>query len=187
MRPVDVIIPTLSLERAVETIRLAADSAFHPDVRWLPVVDEHRGGFTETVNRGLSQVRSDCDIFLLNDDVYRFQAGWLRILQDILYLNPRNGLVGPTGRCSSLPGKGRQGEYGLRLVPNLSFWATLIRREVFNALGPLDVRYKHYNSDNVYCRAAAERGWHSVWAKSVYLWHTHHGSGVQSKWKKHDR
>lgn len=192
-RPIDIIIPTLKRSKAEYTYELAIKSDGTllglPFVKPIIVVDEDRSGFTSTVNEGIEESRSNSDICLLNDDVYRFQFGWLALLHRALHTHKRLGIVGSSGKCASVQGKGdlQANDFGLKLVNNVSFWATLIKREVIDDIGPLDSRFIHYASDVYYCYCARQSGWKVGWYKSVYLWHQHHGSGLQSKWKTHDQ
>jgi GT2 family glycosyltransferase len=191
-RQIDIIIPTLDLSRANKTAELASLTGKlygRPQVNVIVVLDEDRDGFTSTVNEGLELTRPGSDVCLLNDDVYKFQYGWLAFLHRALHSNKKIGIVGPSGKCASSQGRGQlmPGDTGLKSVSNVSFWATLIKREVIDDIGLLDKRFIHYASDVYYCYCARKKGWKVMWFKSVYLWHRHHGSGLQSKWKRHDQ
>jgi GT2 family glycosyltransferase len=183
VNPIAIIIPTLDQERGDNTGRLALVTAMC-DAR-LIVVNGPKRGFTKTVNEGLRQTTNE-DVCILNDDITRFQHGWLRALHKGLYSNPHYGIIGPSGKSAAVSKEGKLGMSGIEAVRQLSFWCVLIRREVINAIGILDERFIHYCSDNEYCIRAARRGWKCAWMKSVYLEHIHHGSGLQSKWKQQD-
>jgi len=184
VKPIAIIIPTLDQAKAKATGRLALLSA-GCDAR-LIVVDGPERGFTKTVNEGLRQTTNE-DVCLLNDDVTRFQHGWLAALSAGLYSKPRYGIAGPSGKSAAKSREGRLGMTGIEAVHQISFWCVLIRREVIDEIGILDERFIHYGSDNEYCRRAARKRWRCVWIKSVYLVHKHHGSGLRMKWKQHDK
>ena len=184
MRSISIIIPTLDREKAEATGRLALLTA-GCDAR-LIVVDGPERGFTKTVNEGLRQTTNE-DVCILNDDVTRFQHGWLRTLRTALYSKPRYGIAGPSGKSAAKSREGRLGMTGIEAVNQLSFWCVLIRRAVINEIGILDERFIHYCSDNEYCIRAHRKRWKCVWVKSIYLEHKHHGSGLRSKWKQRDQ
>ena len=184
MKPIAIIIPTLDRERAEATGRLALLSA-GCDAR-LIISDGPERGFTKTVNDGLRQTTNE-DVCILNDDVTRFQHGWLATLQRALYSKSRYGIVGPSGKSAAKSRDGRIGMSGLEELRQLSFWCVLIRRAVIKEIGILDERFIHYCSDNEYCLRAHRKRWKCVWVKSVYLEHKHHGSGLRGKWKQHDQ
>ena len=185
MRSISIIIPTLDREKAEATGRLALLTA-GCDAR-LIISDGPERGFTKTVNDGLRQTTKTEDVCILNDDVTRFQHGWLRTLRTALYSKPRYGIAGPSGKSAAKSREGRLGMTGVEVVNQLSFWCVLIRRAVINEIGILDERFIHYCSDNEYCIRAHRKRWKCVWVKSVYLEHKHHGSGLRSKWKQRDQ
>jgi len=188
MRGIAIVIPTLDKEKGESAGSLAlATSRCDVPVRVIVSHDEKGQGFTKTVNTGMRQA-PDEDICLLNDDILEFQYGWLEILRQILYIDPRYGIVGPSGRSASAPAsKGAPGQFGSQEVGQLSFWCVLVKREVIDEVGLLDEVFIHYCSDTWYCRVAREKNWKCVWAKAVYLKHRHHGSGIPGEWKLHDR
>lgn len=83
--------------------------------------------------------------------------------------------------------KGRPGQTGTEVVRQISFWCVLMKREMLNELGLLDEAFIHYCSDNWYCEVMRRKGWQCIWAKAVFLVHQKHGSGLQGKWRGHDR
>lgn len=179
-----IVIPTLDAAKGELVGKLALLSA-GCDARVI-VINGPKRGFTKTVNDGLQQT-TDEDVCILNDDILRFQHGWLKTLQRALYSNARYGIVGPSGKSAGKSGGGRAGMSGLEIVGQLSFWCVLIRRAVVTDIGILDERFIHYCSDNEYCQRARKHGWLSVWVKEAYLEHKHHGSGLRSDWKQHDQ
>ncbi|KAA9008561.1 glycosyltransferase family 2 protein [Paenibacillus spiritus] len=128
-------------------------------------------GFPAACNYGLALASGD-ELLLLNNDVV-VAPGWLANLKAALYSAPDIGLVGPVTNYAS----GRQqvtvdcsGPGGFREaaakwnVPDPSRWretrrlvglCLLFRREVLEALGPLDERFSpgHYEDDDYSYRA----------------------------------
>lgn len=189
MNQVLIVIPTLDPQRGLRTGYLAKLSAGCDStlVRVVVIHDKDKDGFTKTVNRGLRKRANGEDVCILNDDIDAFQFGWLRILWNLLYSQPDFGLIGPSGRSASTPKGGRLGDSGLKSLQHLPFWCVLIREAVFYHIGILDERFIHYSSDTWFCRLAIRAKWKCVWAKSVFLWHHHQGSGFQKEWRVKDR
>lgn len=189
MRDIAIVIPTLDFAKGKDTGKLARTLAgCQVAVRVVVALDEHRQGFTKTANWGMQQASADEDICLLNDDILKFQFGWLEILRRALYSNPRFGISGPSGRSSSHPaGKAGPGLFGVEEVKQLSFWCVLFKREMLDELGLLDEVFIHYCSDTWYCNVMRQKGWKCAWARSAFLEHRHHGSGIPGDWKEHDR
>lgn len=184
-----IVIPTLNKAQgeSVGKIALATCGCSIP-VEVIVSHDEHKQGFTKTANAGIRKAPVEADICLLNDDVTAFQYGWLEILRRVLYSNSRYGLSGPSGASGGAPmNTGRPGMSGTQVVEQISFWCVLMKREMLSQIGILDEVYIHYCSDNIYCRVMRENGWQCVWAKSIFLEHRKHGSGMQRRWREHDR
>lgn len=184
MNNIAIVLPTLDAERGAATGKLALLHA-GCDAR-LIVVDGPERGFTKTVNEGLRQTTTE-DVCILNDDITRFQFGWLAALQKGLYSKPRYGIAGPSGKSAAKSRAGHVGMAGIEELHQLSFWCVLIRREVIEEIGLLDERFIHYCSDNEYCIRAIRNRWKCVWVRGVYLEHQHHGSGLRNAWKQHDQ
>lgn len=186
MRDVAIIIPTIDPARAEATGRAAVQAA-NVCCETLICEDVARWGFTRTVNWGLTQVESDQDALLLNDDVGDFPDGWLRDLAWRLHSAGDIGMVGPAGDITTAETQGwKPSDKGTVEVPHLSFWCVLIRQEVLSELGPLDERYIHYASDFDYCDRARQHGWRLLWDRDVVLTHALAGSGTQVAWRAHD-
>ena len=92
-----IIIPTLDLNTAAETARLAMANA-GCDVWPNIIVDEQGEGFTRTVNRGLRTLSTPY-VCLLNDDAIPITDNWLVLLRDAIDSKPEYGFAGPSGRC----------------------------------------------------------------------------------------
>lgn len=188
-RGITIVIPTLDKSKGRDTGKLAlATAGCSVPVRVLVSHDRKRQGFTKTANQGMRAAGSQDDVCLLNDDVLEFQYGWLEILRKVLYSNKRYGLSGPSGACGAAPmNQGRPGQVGTKVVRQISFWCVLMKREMLDKLGLLDEAFIHYCSDNWYCYVMKQKGWKCIWAKAVFLVHQKHGSGLQTKWRDHDR
>ena len=187
-RNITLVIPTLEAALGESVGRVAqATAGCSVPVEVIVSHDQRHEGFSKTVNRGMSLVDSG-DICLLNDDIYLFPYGWLEILRRVLYSDPTYGIAGPSGWCGSAPmKKGRPGDTGVQVVPQLSFWCVLMKRRMLDDLGFLDEKLIHYCSDNWYCRVMREADWKCVWAAPVFLGHKAHGSGIPRDWRDHDR
>lgn len=188
-RGITIVIPTLDKPKGRDTGRLAlATAGCSVPVTVLVSHDSKQQGFTKTANQGMRAASLKDDICLLNDDVLEFQYGWLEILRQVLYSNKRYGLSGPSGACGAAPmNRGKPGQVGTQVVRQISFWCVLMKREMLNKLGLLDEAFFHYCSDNWYCHVMKQKGWQCVWAKSVFLVHQKHGSGLRAEWRSQDR
>jgi len=189
MNPILVVIPTLNKTKGEDVGKLAlATAGCSVPVRIVVIHDTKKEGFTKVANKGLHASRNNEDVLLLNDDVSGFQFGWLETLRRVLYLKPKYGIVGPSGKCAAAPMKdGRPGQQGTQVVNQISFWCVLMKRAMLNELGYLDEAFIHYCSDNYYCFMMRRKGWRCVWAKAVYLQHAKGESGFQKKWRDLDR
>ena len=177
-----IIIPTLDVVHGENTGKLALLTAGMN--AHLVVSAGPRRGFTKTANDGIRQTKNE-DICLLNDDVSGFPSGWLATLHQVLYSNPKYGIVGPSGKSSTPPSStGKPGMHGIQVVNQLPFWCVLIRRKLIDTIGLLDEGFKHYGSDYWYCIQARKAGSLCVWVRGVYLKHQQHGSELTTAWKK---
>lgn len=187
MIPIDIVIPTLKASVGEDVGKMAILTSFYDNVELVVSTDLNKEGFTKTVNVGISRTRPEADICLLNDDVYRFQPGWLVELVRALYTNPKFSIAGPSGKSRTKPMcNGTVGGYGVEVVRHLPFWCVVIKRSLLSKFGPLDERYVHYASDSKYCDIIVKAGYNCIWVKSVYLYHKGHGSGLIRKWADQD-
>lgn len=185
---ITIVIPTLTLKVGQDTGEMALISSGVANVELIVVHDKKKEGFTKTVNRGIRDASPNSDICILNDDILEFQYGWLKILRRVLYSNKRYGLSGPSGASGAAPmNAGAPGQAGTQVVKQISFWCVLLKRQMINQIGILDEAFIHYCSDNWYCLWMRKNNWQCVWAKAVFLKHRKHGSGLQGKWRTHDR
>ena len=180
-----IVIPTLDLDRGNATAMAAVASA---GCDCAPYVshDVGRRGFTATANSGLEVASPWEDVCLLNDDIDCFPAGWLATLQRVMRSADDIGIVAPSGASQSTPARGMVGDVGLVEVNSVPFWCALMRAKMVAERGLLDAEFIHYSSDTWYCWQARAAGWRIVWARSVFLWHEHQGSGYKGTWRTHD-
>lgn len=144
---------------------------------------ESNRGFAVAANHGVSATRGDI-ILLLNSDAL-VEADALRAFLDAFANEPRLGVAGaqlvnedgspqwsggPTPTLlwmiGAVSGLGRyarffrrRGSRDRREVDWVSGAAMAFRREVWNAAGPLDERYRFYCQDIDLCLNARDRGW----------------------------
>lgn len=183
---IDIVIPTLDRRLGNMTGNLAIKCSGLNDVELVVVHDAKRERFTKTVNRGLRERRQGSHVCILNDDVYRFQLGWLQILYEKL-TRLGAGAVCPTGQSHTAPmSKAHFVGIGTKQVKSIPFWCVLISNTALNKVGLLDERFIHYSSDNDWCRRASKVHIKLMWVKEVYLWHKTHGSGRLTKLAKVD-
>lgn len=180
-----IVVPTLNLEQGREVGRRAQASAAC-DTRLVVIHDEEGIGFNKPAIRGMRQRKPGEDVALVNDDIYRFSYGWLKILSAALHADPRRGIVGPSGKSANSGRRNKIGEFGTRSEGMLPFWCVLIRCELLDQIGYMNEEFIHYSSDTLYCYLARSKGWKIEWIKSVFLWHQHAGSGFQQKWRDED-
>jgi len=136
-------------------------------------------GFTHAVNVGIAQARAGSDIILLNNDAIA-RPGAVQALQRACLDNPEAGMtvprqilpVGTPTIQTHVPYASLLNDCDVNIsahhqnvaqVPLFhdgealeltyaAFFAVYIRREVIDAIGPLDAEYgRHYRSDRVQC------------------------------------
>lgn len=174
---IDIIVPTLNATLGRRTGNLAVKTGGVGSARLIVSHDKDRERFTKTVNRGLKRRRHGAHVCILNDDVSKFQLGWLLILLTRLKVTNAAGVC-PSGKSHTSPM--RQASFvgiGEQKVKSIPFWCILISNKALRDIGLLDEQFVHYASDNDWCKRALKRGYNLIWIKSVYLWHEAHGSG----------
>lgn len=180
-------IVTPTLDRAVgeRTIKQAVATAGLP-VKTFVAVDHKREGGVRTANKALAAAIDTPFVCYINDDVSFPRINWLAQLIKALRVDPRNGVVGPTGGCGTSPQcRGRMGmPYKVRPVVYLSLFCAVFRRELLDKIGLLDELFIHYGCDNDYCLRTIQVGFRPVYAQHV--WVEHRKSPNIRKWKNHD-
>jgi GT2 family glycosyltransferase len=153
--------------------------------------------FAEAINRGMKRARGALLIWLNNDAVVTPQ--WTRRLRDCLRRDPAAGAAGP---CTNHElGGARRGArhdpppeeldrfaaaWSLRFdaqseeVDQLSGFCLALRREAYEAAGPLDERFRWGYEDEDYSFRLRLAGCRLLLARDVFV--RHEGSGTLSAW-----
>lgn len=177
-----IIMPTVNPEQAEETAAINTERAGAELETWI-IVDEHREGYTKTVNRGLAKAPGD--VCIIVDDAV-LSEGWLKTFQE--EIAKRKALTvwfaGPSMRCRTPPqNRGRPGDCRRpKIVPHLSGAALYATAEAVEA-GLMDERLIHYASDIDWQWRVRGR---SLWIPSVWCDHELH-EPANLEWWQHDQ
>jgi GT2 family glycosyltransferase len=149
--------------------------------------DKNRG-FPAACNAGLAQA-SGAYLALLNNDTV-LTRGWAAALSAHLARRPRLGMVGPVTNAianearieigyedlADLPAwaaswtRAHEGE--AFAIPMLAFFCVVLRREVFETVGPLDERFGlGMFEDGDYNRRVRDGGWEILCARDAFVHH----------------
>ena len=186
-----IVVDNGSTDGTVDYLRLRQDIVF--------IVNSENRGFPAAANQGIVAAKGE-QILLLNNDTV-VTRGWLRRMLETLHSDHRIGLVGPCSnnvsgeqqvsvtydRLESLDPFAQ--EWGLLHngqtvdTDRLVGFCLLIRREVVDQIGLLDVRFGIGNfEDDDFCRRAQGAGYRAVIARSSFVHHFRHrtflGNGV---------
>ena len=150
-------------------------------------------GFPAACNAGLAEATGDPLILLNNDTIVT--RGWLTALHRHLATSPRLGLIGPVTNAianearveagyTDLAGLPRWAAVWSRRhdgetfeIPMLAFFCVAMRREVFEAVGPLDERFGlGLFEDGDYCRRVRAKGWELRCARDAFVHHWQNAS-----------
>ena len=170
-----------------------------PDVRL--IANTANRGFPAAANQGIAAATGN-QVLLLNNDVV-VTTGWLGRMLRALRSDPNVALVGPCSNYVSGPqqvdvgydgiaeldgfawdwGKGHDGQ--MLDVHRLVGFCLLIKREVIDAIGPLDEQFGiGCFEDDDYCLRAIAAGYRAVIAADAFVHHfgsrTFLGSGVDA-------
>jgi len=174
------------------TPELLAELALaHANLRVI-ALPENRG-FPAACNAGLAAAEGDTLVLLNNDTVVT--RGWLTALQRHLAASSKPGLVGPVTNAianeakveagyADLAGLPRWAAEWVRRhdgetfeIPMLAFFCVAMRREVFEAVGPLDERFGlGLFEDGDYCRRVRAKGWELRCARDAFVHHWQNAS-----------
>jgi GT2 family glycosyltransferase/tetratricopeptide (TPR) repeat protein/2-polyprenyl-3-methyl-5-hydroxy-6-metoxy-1,4-benzoquinol methylase len=165
------------------------------DPRVKVISNTENRGFPAACNQGIAMATGR-QILLLNNDTV-VTTGWLRRMLQALHSDPKIGLVGPcsdnvSGEQQITPGFasmeeldgfawdwGKNHDRVMQDNDRLVGFCLLIRREVIERIGGLDVRYGIGNyDDDDYCMCAREAGYRTVIARDAFI--HHHGGATFS-------
>lgn len=150
------------------------------------ILNSRNLGFAPAVNQGI-RIASGRQILLLNNDCI-VTTGWLDRLLEVLYDDPRNGLVGPVSNqvsgaqqipvaypdLASLDGFAWDQRLHRQLIETdrLVGFCLLFRREVPERIGGLDEQFEiGCFEDDDFCRRAIAAGFRALIAPQAFVHH----------------
>lgn len=167
------------------------------------IANDSNEGFVRAANQGIAAARGDYVLLLNNDTVVT--SGWLEALQRAAERSADVGIVGgkivgPDGRVQlagayiAFDGSARMIGEGLspedpslaqeREVCYVGGHCMLIKREVLDAIGPLDESYGFgYHEDTDYCYRAREAGFRVVYTPDCVVHHQLFGTPLPERQK----
>lgn len=190
------IMPTLNIDRAIETIKLAKETAGVETAYLLYYDFKPRGAVLSSNALFKAAMHMETPyIVYLNDDIVPKQQDWLRLLIEGIEQDKRYGVACPSGECSTAPQRsGKPGDTFKVHVINkpLAWFVAVIRRKCLKEVGFFNPDLIHYGDDSDWTQRAFKRGWKSVWVQGVYIKHLKQGGGEYAaperhQWAKHDK
>jgi len=164
------------------------------------LLNEENLGFAAANNQGLALASGDY-LVMLNNDTY-VTPGWISTLVRHLRCKEKLGMVGPVtnnignearidirydsmDEMLKVAGKYTRGHAGkLTALRTAAFFCVMMRREVYQRVGPLDEEFGiGFFEDDDYCRRVEEAGWTIACADDVFV---HHNLSASFSKLKHE-
>lgn len=175
------------------------------------IQNDYNMGFTYAVNQGIKAAREGSDYILLNNDAI-VTENWLEELYAVKDRVPKAGLIVPrqeliphtrtmkvhAPKCyenreidvnisyhhKNVLDVKKYAKYGYIELSFAAFFLVMITNECYQQLGLLDeINGRHYKSDRLYCKIAAEKGIEMVYTPFSKAYHLLQQSTQQLKSK----
>lgn len=190
-----IICPTLDLDRAANTIRMARKTAGVSTSAFIYLDYKARGAVWSS--NGLFKAGLHMEtpyIAYLNDDVVPEQRDWLKLMISGLEQKPKFGFASPSGECSTNPQRqGKPGDpFAVHVVNKPMAWfVAVIKRECLQDVGGFWERLIHYGDESDWIQRAWRKGWKQLWIEGVYIKHLKGSGGennaLRNTWAQHDK
>ncbi|NIQ90666.1 MAG: hypothetical protein GWN93_17260 [Deltaproteobacteria bacterium] len=192
-----IIMPTLDLDMAAQTSRLAKKTAGVPVSIFLYWDFKMRGAVksSNALFKAALHMESPYIVYL-NDDTVPQQQNWLKLLLKGLCQNENYGMACPSGNCSMPPQRtGRPGDpFKVHVVNKpLAWFCAVVKRKCLLDVGLFDERFKHYGDESDWLQRAFRKGWKQIWVQGVFIKHLRAGGGndpnarLRNQWAKQDQ
>ena len=190
-----IIMPTLDIDRGVQTMRLARKTAGVSTSAFIYWDFKARGAVHSSNGLFKAAIHADTPyIVYLNDDTIPEQKDWLALMIQGLEQKPRYGWACPSGECSTNPQRlGRPGDpFEVHVVNKPMAWfVAVIKRECLVDVGLFWERLIHYGDESDWCQRAFRKDWKQIWTKGVYIKHLKGSGGennaLRQTWATHDK
>lgn len=165
------------------------------------VLNPDNRGFAAGNNQGLAIARGEY-LVMLNNDTY-VTPGWVSTLTAHLRRHGELGMIGPVtnnignearietryedmdGMLSEAAAYTAAHAGKLRPMRTVAFFCVMLRREVYEKVGPLDEAFGiGFFEDDDYCRRVEQAGWGIACAEDVFI---HHHLSASFNKLKHER